>query len=89
MAPEMVPLNLSLGVDGRLWAEDVRGSVAWARALAAAGVLTAAERDALVDGLGRVAARIQKEGLAGAAEEDIHSVVERMLRECWHGLFLR
>jgi argininosuccinate lyase len=81
MAPEMVPLNLSLGVDGRLWAEDVRGSVAWARGLAKAGVLTAAERDAIVDGLGRVSARIGAEGLRTAREEDIHSVVERMLGE--------
>jgi argininosuccinate lyase len=81
MAPEMVPLNRSLGVDGRLWAEDIRGSVAWARALAAAGVLTAGERDSLVEGLARVRARIQREGLGGASEEDIHSVVERMLRE--------
>jgi len=81
MAPEMVPLNLSLGVDGRLWREDIRGSVAWARALGAAGVLTVAEADTLVAGLGRVEARIEKEGLAGAPEEDIHSVVERMLGE--------
>jgi argininosuccinate lyase len=81
MAPEMVPLNRSLGVDGRLWAEDVRGSIAWARALAAAAVLTSAERDALVEGLGQVAARIEREGLGAATEEDIHSVVERMLGE--------
>jgi argininosuccinate lyase len=81
MAPEMVPLNLSLAVDGRLWAEDVRGSVAWARGLAKAGVLTAAERDAIVDGLARVASRIESEGLGAATEEDIHSVVERMLGE--------
>jgi argininosuccinate lyase len=81
MAPEMVPLNLSLGVDGRLWAEDIRGSVAWARGLAKAGVLSAQERDAIVDGLTRVAARIGGEGLGGAPEEDIHSVVERMLGE--------
>ncbi|MGE0159208.1 MAG: argininosuccinate lyase [Gemmatimonadales bacterium] len=81
MAPEMVPLNRSLGVDARLWAEDIRGSVAWARALAGAGVLSAAERDAIVEGLARVASRIGGEGLADAPEEDIHSVVERMLRE--------
>jgi argininosuccinate lyase len=81
MAPEMVRLNLSLGVDGRLWAEDIRGSVAWARGLAKAGVLTPEERDAIVDGLGRVSARIGAEGLSAAREEDIHSVVERMLGE--------
>jgi len=77
----MVPLNLSLAVDGRLWAEDIRGSTAWARALADAGVLSPGERDTLVEGLARVAARIEREGLANAPEEDIHSVVERMLRE--------
>jgi len=43
MAPEMIPLNLSLPVDQRLWREDIRGSKAWARALGRAGVLTAEE----------------------------------------------
>ncbi|NIY12437.1 MAG: argininosuccinate lyase, partial [Gemmatimonadetes bacterium] len=81
MAPEMAPLNLSLGVDARLWREDVRGSVAWARALGHAGVLTPEETVAIVEGLGTVAERIEREGLADAPEEDIHSVVERMLGE--------
>ncbi len=81
MASEMVPLNLSLGVDQRLWREDVRGSVAWARAIGAAGVLADDEVEAILTGLGRVADRIEREGLAFATEEDIHSVVERMLRE--------
>jgi argininosuccinate lyase len=77
----MVPLNRSLGIDGRLWREDVRASAAWAHALAAAGVLTADEGAALVEGLAAVGRRIEAEGLAGAPEEDIHSVVERMLGE--------
>jgi argininosuccinate lyase len=81
LAPEMVPLNLSLRIDQRLWREDVRGSVAWARAIGAAGVLSDAEVDVVVEGLGRVAGRIEREGLASATEEDIHSVIERMLRE--------
>jgi argininosuccinate lyase len=81
MAPEMVPFNLSLGIDARLWREDVRGSVAWARAIGKAGVLTDEETSAIVEGLGRVAERIEREGLADAPEEDIHSVVERMLGE--------
>jgi len=81
MAPEMAPFNLSLGTDQRLWREDVRGSVAWARALGAASVLTDHETDQIVDGLERVSERILREGLADAPEEDIHSVVERMLGE--------
>jgi argininosuccinate lyase len=81
MAPEMVPFNLCLPVDGRLWREDIRGSRAWARALAGAGVVTPEERDALLAGLDAVEDRIGREGLAAAPEEDIHSAVERMLRE--------
>ncbi len=81
MASDMEPLNLSLDVDGRLWRQDIRGSVAWARALGGAGVLDALEVETLEGGLARVAARIESEGLGAAGEEDIHSVVERMLRE--------
>jgi len=81
MAPEMVPLNLCLPVDGRLWREDVRGSLAWARALRKADVLTEKECSTLARGLEEVASRIEREGLADAPEEDIHSAVERMLGE--------
>ena len=81
MASEMVPLNLCLPVDGRLWREDIQGSRAWARALVEAKVLTPAEGTRLQEGLDEVARRIEAEGLGGAPEEDIHSAVERMLRE--------
>lgn len=81
MAPEMVPFNLCLPVDGRLWREDIRGSKAWAAALVGAGVLSAEEGHALLRGLDLVAGRIEREGLADAPEEDIHSAVERMLGE--------
>ena len=46
-----------------------------------AGVLAAGEVEALVAGLRAVGARIEREGLGEAGEEDIHSVVERMLGE--------
>ena len=81
MAPEMVPLNLSLGIDQRLWREDLTGSAAWARALGKAAVLTEDEVGSIIDGLAAVGVRIEAEGFDGAAEEDIHSVVERMLGE--------
>ncbi len=81
MAPEMVPFNLSLSIDRRLWREDVQGSAAWARALGGAEVLTADETSRILAGLEQVALRIEKEGLDDAPEEDIHSVVERMLGE--------
>src|SRR5688500_3791699 len=82
LAPEMRPLNLSLDVDRRLWREDVRGSRAWARALVGAGVLTEAEAKRLDAGLARVAARLEGGApVEGAADEDVHSLVERLLFE--------
>ena len=81
MAPEMVPLNLCLPVDGRLWREDIRGSLAWARAIGRAGALDEHEVEGIVVGLGRVGERIEREGLDGAPDEDVHSAVERLLGE--------
>jgi argininosuccinate lyase len=75
-------LNNSLPVDKRLFAEDIRGSQAWARALAAAGVITPAEMDALVNGLQAVLEEMQSgEFLFLEADEDIHTAVERRLTE--------
>jgi argininosuccinate lyase len=75
-------LNASLGFDQRLWREDIRGSVAWANALARAGVLPAAEAEQITGGLRQV----QSEFEAGAfvfapGDEDIHTAVERRLTE--------
>ena len=81
MAPEMVPFNLCLPVDGRLWREDIQGSRAWASALVGAGVISPEEGETLLSGLAEVRDRIEAEGLGGAPEEDIHSAVERMLKE--------
>ncbi len=81
MAPEMIELNQSLPVDSCLWREDIRGSTAWARALGRAGVLTQTELASVINGLQGVALRIKRDGLGQAQEEDIHSVVERMLVE--------
>ena len=81
MSPEMARLNLSLDVDGRLWREDVRGSVAWAGALGGAGVLSGIEVSHVRAGLAAVAARLERDGIGDAPDEDIHTLVERLLRE--------
>lgn len=82
MAPAMVPLNLSLDVDRRLWRHDLQGSRAWARALGGAGVLTDDEVAALLRGLDGVEARLATHGVPlDAPDEDIHSLVERLLTE--------
>jgi argininosuccinate lyase len=72
----------SLAFDRRLWPHDVTGSVAWAKALAKAGLLSVAERDAIVRGLQVVRAELEAGTFPFRAElEDIHTNVERRLQE--------
>jgi argininosuccinate lyase len=80
-APSLDELNRSLDVDRRLWQEDIEGSRAWVQALLRAGVLEAEEARTLDTGLRRVAARLRDAFPADAPDEDIHSLVERMLYE--------
>ncbi len=82
--PLMDRLNASLPFDWRLWDADITGSVAWARATCRAGLLTEAERDAIIAGLEAVQTEIARDpaaAFAGATDEDIHSYVERRLTE--------
>ncbi len=81
MAEEMVPLNRSLDLDIRLWPQDIRGSQAWTRALVRAGVLESEEGDTLLEGLDLVAARLSERDHSDEDDEDIHSLVERLLYE--------
>lgn len=81
LAPEMTRLNLSLDIDFRLWRHDIRGSVAWAGALGKAGLLSEEEVDALRNGLEGVGEKLEAGIPAGAEDEDIHSLVERLLVE--------
>ena len=81
MAPEMESLNRSLGDDLRLWREDLAGSRAWARGLARAGVIRDDEAKRILEGLDRVERRLEGGAAAGAPDEDVHSLVERLLGE--------
>lgn len=75
-------LNDSFGFDRRLYAQDIAGSIAYARALARAGVLTAHEVELIIDGLRRVQAEFEAGSFMPAAgDEDIHTAVERRLIE--------
>ncbi|MBL8093127.1 MAG: argininosuccinate lyase [Anaerolineales bacterium] len=75
-------LNQSLSVDQRMWREDVAGSVAWAGALGAAGVVTTEEADRLQTGLRQVQTEFEAGSFAFApGDEDIHTAVERRLTE--------
>lgn len=75
-------LNASLPFDKRLAKQDVKGSVAWAVALARAGVLTEDESSRILTGLEAVEAEFESGSFAFAeSDEDIHTAVERRLGE--------
>jgi argininosuccinate lyase len=75
-------LNDSLPFDRRLCAEDIAGSIAYARAIAAAGVLTPDEAEQIVAGLEQVKAEFDTGTFTFApGDEDIHTAVERRLTE--------
>jgi argininosuccinate lyase len=74
--------NNSLPFDWRLAVMDVRGSIAWALALARANVITALEAEQLVAGLNTIQDEIESGELDfNTGEEDIHTLIERRLGE--------
>ena len=78
----MEEINASIGFDHRLYRQDIAGSIAHARMLAATGILTAEDRDAIVAGLEAVGAEIEHGTFTfSRALEDIHMNVESRLRE--------
>lgn len=82
--PLMARFNASLPFDWRLWDADITGSMAWATAIHAAGLLTQDELTTIHAGLADVRAEIAvgpEAVFAQAADEDIHSFVERRLTE--------
>ncbi|CAN5873549.1 argininosuccinate lyase [soil metagenome] len=80
--PLMEKFNASISFDKRLWAVDIRGSQAYARALARSGILTDSEAEQLVTGLGQVAGEWQRgEFTLQPGDEDIHTANERRLTE--------
>ena len=80
-SPLLDAINRSIGTDFRLWPHDVRLSRAWALALSKAGVFTAEEAEQLRSGLDRVAMRIAAGAQPIATDEDIHTMIDRLLHE--------
>jgi argininosuccinate lyase len=72
-------LNRSIGIDFRLWPFDIQLSQAWASALTEAGVLTEEERDQIRGGLDVVAEKIATGAKPEESDEDVHTMIDRML----------
>jgi argininosuccinate lyase len=80
--PAFQALNASIDFDRRLWPHDVAQSRAHARMLAAQGVVSEEDRDALLAGLDAVEAELREGRFPFAPDdEDIHMAVERRLTE--------
>ena len=78
----MQAINVSIGFDKRLAAQDLAGSKAHAAMLAATGVISSADEAAIQDGLSQIEAEIASGTFPFREEfEDIHMNVEARLRE--------
>ncbi|MEP6833041.1 MAG: argininosuccinate lyase [Gemmatimonas sp.] len=80
-SPLLDAINRSITTDFRLWPHDIRLSRAWALGLWNAGVLTRDESAALDAGLERVGARIAGGAQPVPTDEDIHTMIDRLLHE--------
>jgi argininosuccinate lyase len=78
--PAAFDFGISFSFDRRLFEDDVTGSLAWAEALAAAGVLTPEDASAIRDGLTDILGHGRRDpGWVNGPDEDVHSFVERQL----------
>jgi len=80
-AADFEDLNSSIAIDFRLWPFDIRLSKAWAMALYRAGVLTLDECNDMERGLDAVAARLAAGESAAPGDEDVHTLIDRLLHD--------
>jgi argininosuccinate lyase len=80
--PDFQRLNASIGFDKRLWPQDLAGSRAHARMLAARKIISTADRDALLEGLDVLEGELERDCFRfDQDDEDIHMAIERRLTE--------
>ena len=72
--------NSSIAVDSRMYRQDIAGSLAHAAMLAARGIISQTDADAISDGLGGILADLESGALPiDPAAEDIHMFIEAEL----------
>ncbi len=80
--PAAFDFGISFGFDRQLFEDDVTGSIAWADALGAAGVLDATDAAAIVAALRAILEEGRRNpAFVSGPDEDIHSFIERKLTE--------
>ena len=79
----MVEYNQSIYYDRAFYAQDIAGSIAWARANHEVGILSAEEFSAIEEGLKKVEEEWEdnKFVIKPGIDEDIHTANERRLSE--------
>lgn len=78
----MEQINASIGIDKRMWRQDIRGSIAHATMLSKQGILTKDEAVEIVNGLNAIAEEIKSGNFEFKTSlEDIHMNIESRLRE--------
>jgi len=78
----LTEFGASLPVDRRMWAEDIRGSIAHARMLAKQGIITEGDADLIESGLSEIYREIKAGDFVWQiADEDVHMAIERVLTE--------
>lgn len=81
-ASVMEEINASIDVDRRLWREDIEGSKAHSAMLAAAKIITEADRKAIHGGLDAIHAEIESGSFQFSKSlEDIHMNIEARLKQ--------
>ena len=81
-AAALQEFGASLPVDKRLWAQDIAGSKAHARMLAAQGILSQEDAELIVAGLDAIGEQIAAGDFDfDIVDEDIHMSIERALTE--------
>ena len=78
--PAAFDFGISFGFDRALFEDDVTGSIAWAQALAAAGVLSPDDTTEIVSALRDILEQGRRDpSWVAGPDEDVHSFVERQL----------
>ena len=78
----MEAINASIGFDRKLYAQDIRGSLAHAEMLAETGIISKADQEKITHGLNTILKEIESRAFTFSTKlEDIHMNVEARLAE--------